>query len=713
MKSIILAASRGERLWELTKDIPKCMLEFGGETLLERQIRILGEYGIRASDIYVVAGYRIDVIRNIAGIHVIENQDYAVSDNSYSLWLALREIDDDVLVFDGDLVYEKDAICEIVRCTGNAVLATEEAVTYEGTGAAGDFSGRLLEIGKHISDEKSFAGVMHIKKEDAVILCAELAKSRTTWYTVALNNLLPDMAFQICTTENKIRGINTYFEYIDAKRKFGIEDFTIWVTGASGFLGGKILQILKRTYTVVGTKGSNADSELTATDHLDKNAVQAFVQLTKPRVIINTAGIPEPELCEADHQKAWQMNVQTVINLVDVCRAYKVKLIHISTDYVFDGDCAKCYQKEDERRPKNYYGETKKQAEDVVKTYGNSLIVRIPILYGYNGENDKPTFPSRLAAALSNGEKQNLDDTQIRYPVLIDDVAFAIKDALPKTGMIHITSSIPVTKYVWGKVIAKEYGFDEDLLVPVKNLNVQDRPLHVRLAADVEDYIVSDVHRGTEIMRKQSRCIFHLIYKSNPAEMVYGVRVGKYRYELGKNLGKSLPAEIVNKIDYVVPVPSSGLYYAMGVAKEIKVPYLQALIKNDTRARSFQIADISLREQMINQKILPIRELIEGKRIMLVDEAIFTGTTLRVVCDMVKACHAKEIYIALPTPICRNVCRQYVQPERRLLSQDINEKEIAEYFRVDGVFFQPYENFTQSIQGLKGICSECFDDAEL
>lgn len=110
MKAIILAASRGKQLGELTKDIPKCMLTFGRETILERQIRLLGEVGVGSPDICVVAGYKAEKIKEIEGISLIINNEYKVTDNSYSLWLALQSVDDDILVLDGDLVYEADVL---------------------------------------------------------------------------------------------------------------------------------------------------------------------------------------------------------------------------------------------------------------------------------------------------------------------------------------------------------------------------------------------------------------------------------------------------------------------------------------------------------------------------------------------------------------------------------------------------------------------------
>ncbi len=158
----------------------------------------------------------------------------------------------------------------------------------------------------------------------------------------------------------------------------------------------------------------------------------------------------------------------------------------------------------------------------------------------------------------------------------------------------------------------------------------------------------------------------------------------------------------------MVPVPTSGLYYAMGLAEKIKVPYMQSLIKPDSKTRSFQIADLALREKVIQDKIFAIPELLKGKTVAIVDEAIFTGITLRVVCDMVRACDAKKIYICIPTPVCKNICKQYVQPERSPLNQRYNNISFKEYFKVEGVFFQRYELFLNSISEIENICCECF-----
>ena len=166
---------------------------------------------------------------------------------------------------------------------------------------------------------------------------------------------------------------------------------------------------------------------------------------------------------------------------------HNIKLIHISTDYVFDGSKNNEYGKFDMRNPKNYYGETKVMVDDIVNRYRNSLIVRIPIIYGFNNENDKETFPTKVIRLLSADNDVYADDTQIRYPVLIDNVALSIKDALYKIGITHITSNRGVTRYQWAKIIARTFSLNDKRIRPSASM-AQDRPLHTHLQALEDDY---------------------------------------------------------------------------------------------------------------------------------------------------------------------------------------------------------------------------------
>ncbi len=108
---------------------------------------------------------------------------------------------------------------------------------------------------------------------------------------------------------------------------------------------------------------------------------------------------------------------------------------------------------------------------------------------------------------------------------------------------------------------------------------------------------------------------------------------------------------------------------------------------------------------MIRDKICIIPELLHNKTIALVDEAIFTGTTLRVVCDMIKACGVKDIFILIPTPLSKSRCRQYVMPNREILSEKVSDME--EYFGARKVIFQTEKEYGDVMKTIPNICYEC------
>lgn len=710
MKVIILAAGRALSLGESSQGLPKCLMPFGDGTILSRQVMMLEDCGVKRENILIVTGHHSDVIAEKYPENILYNEQYKVSDNAYSLYLALQQIDDDILLLDGDLVFAQEALEKLLTSDSDTLLAHSGSSAYGATGVMVDEDGNVKEIGKHITTGFIYDSMLYLTRNtvrDWRNLLSQKSEQKS-WYTVSFNKIVKEKKINVIVDAGCVCDVDTYFDYIEAKRLFGIENFTIMVTGASGFLGNKIYHILKRYYQVEGVQFRGNQSGMATLDLTDENKVEAFLELHRPKVIIHTAGIAEPEQCLKRPDVAKAVNVKSVANLVKACRKYNIKLIHISTDYVFDGESWEPYGHENVRNPKNFYGELKKQAEDLVRNYDNSLIVRLPILYGYNSDDDKITFPTRVIRMLEHGKELRLDNRQIRYPVLIDEVAIRLKSALRRIGILHITSSNPCTKYTWAKTIAGVFGLPQNLIKEDLTSKMTDRPLHIKLLVGEGDFETSDIKKGSMILAKQMHCVFRLIYKSSPASEELARNVGAYRFQLGQLLAKSVPKEVAMRLDCIVPVPSSGMYYAMGLASELGVPYVQGLLKPDAHIRSFQLADLSLRMQTIREKIIPIIELVRGKNIALVDEAIFTGVTLKVVCDMLKGCGVGNVYICIPTPFCNNHCQQYVQPERVLLSEEIQPEEIKDYFGVEGVFFQEYARFQGTLVNQSQICYECF-----
>lgn len=212
-----------------------------------------------------------------------------------------------------------------------------------------------------------------------------------------------------------------------------------------------------------------------------------------------------------------------------------------------------------------------------------------------------------------------------------------------------------------------------------------------------------------QVIKRQSSCVFQLIYELKAQDFFYEKRVAEIRFQMGESLAKAVPRQAAAQFDCVCPVPKTGMYYAMGLAHGLKCSYVQALLKTEGEERSFQIANTDKRKQFLWTKLQPIKELIQGKTLAVVDEAIFTGATLKVAVEMLRECGAKGVYLCIPTPKCRSHCNYLVQPPRPMLLEYIRETMLEEYFNVDGVFFQDDDVFKQFILEIdRQMCSECF-----
>jgi amidophosphoribosyltransferase len=207
---------------------------------------------------------------------------------------------------------------------------------------------------------------------------------------------------------------------------------------------------------------------------------------------------------------------------------------------------------------------------------------------------------------------------------------------------------------------------------------------------------------------RKDQCVFQIIYEKMPCETWNDRNIGAFRYFLGQKLAGQVKNKVKGKVDAVVPVPASGKYYAMGVAEQLSVPYVEALFKKENAKRSFHEIDREKREDMIHGAIHPIGELLKGKRIALVDEGIFTGITLKAVCGSLAEYEVSDIYICIPTPMVERCCPYKLQPKRQLITQSKDAGELTDYFHAKGVYFQEYECFQHLFQNWDEICMECY-----
>jgi amidophosphoribosyltransferase len=195
----------------------------------------------------------------------------------------------------------------------------------------------------------------------------------------------------------------------------------------------------------------------------------------------------------------------------------------------------------------------------------------------------------------------------------------------------------------------------------------------------------------------QSSCIFEHVYFSRPDSMVFGRAVQTSREELGRQLAREAPVEA----DLVVPVPDSGVTAAVGYAAESGLPFRFGLIRNHYVGRTFIEPSQSVRDFGVRLKLNPVRSLLEGKRVVLIDDSIVRGTTSRKIVRMIRNAGAKEVHMRISCPPTISPCYYGVDTpsKNQLIGANKSIDEIREYIRADSLAYL-------SLEGLKKACGE-------
>ncbi|MDR0646377.1 MAG: amidophosphoribosyltransferase [Elusimicrobiota bacterium] len=212
-----------------------------------------------------------------------------------------------------------------------------------------------------------------------------------------------------------------------------------------------------------------------------------------------------------------------------------------------------------------------------------------------------------------------------------------------------------------------------------------------------------------ERKKNYAPCIFEQIYFASPASKVCGKTVAKARMEMGKLLARQMK-DI--KADVVMPVPDSGVFAALGFAKEAKIPFDMGLVRNHYMGRSFITPDQKVRENIVRIKLLPIKEKIKGKRIILIDDSLVRGTTSGKIMRLMKSCGAKEIHFALSAPPVISPCFYGIDTptKKELIAHNMTTAQIAKFIGASNVNFITLPNLIKAAQGTKckTFCAACF-----
>ena len=204
-----------------------------------------------------------------------------------------------------------------------------------------------------------------------------------------------------------------------------------------------------------------------------------------------------------------------------------------------------------------------------------------------------------------------------------------------------------------------------------------------------------------------SRCIFEHVYFARPDSEVFGDAVSEVRTAMGETLASESPATA----DVVVPVPDSGLFPALGYSRRSGVPFEHGMIRNHYVGRTFIQPEQSIRDIGVRVKLNPVRKLIAGRRVVLVDDSIVRGTTSRKIVRMVREAGAAEVHLRISSPPNRWPCHYGIDTPRRgdLIAARYSVEEIRDYVEADSLAYLSLEGMLACVDGeMNSYCTACW-----
>ena len=203
-------------------------------------------------------------------------------------------------------------------------------------------------------------------------------------------------------------------------------------------------------------------------------------------------------------------------------------------------------------------------------------------------------------------------------------------------------------------------------------------------------------------------CIFEHVYFARPDSRVFGRSVLGSRLEMGRRLARESPVPA----DVVVPVPDSGIGAALGYAEESGVPYVMGLVRNHYIGRTFIEPKQKVRSFGVRIKLNPVREVLEGKRVILIDDSIIRGTTSRKIVDLIRSAGAAEVHLRISSPPTTHPCHYGIDTPRRseLIASSQSVEQIRERVGADTLSYLSQGGLISSVGDSHGTrhCMACF-----
>ncbi len=206
---------------------------------------------------------------------------------------------------------------------------------------------------------------------------------------------------------------------------------------------------------------------------------------------------------------------------------------------------------------------------------------------------------------------------------------------------------------------------------------------------------------------KRASCIFELIYFARPDSVVFGENV----YQRRKNMGAQLAREAPVDADYCMPFPDSGVYAAVGYAQASGLPFENAMIRNHYVGRTFIQPSQDMRDFGVRIKLNPVKEMIRGKRIVIVEDSIVRGTTIRTRIKNLRELGARELHLRVSCPPIRHPCYYGIDfsSKGELIAANHSVEDIAEFIDLDSLHYLSVDGLLESMGGSTEYCLACFE----
>jgi len=246
----------------------------------------------------------------------------------------------------------------------------------------------------------------------------------------------------------------------------------ILISGAGGLLGLNFSLHFYRVHSITGLVHSHLLRQLPfciyAVDLFEEKNARSLIDEHKPDVLVNCAALADVDACENDHVRARRLNAELPGWLAEECERHAVKLLHISTDAVFDGRKEGKYREGDEEHPLGIYAQTKLAGENnVLQVNSDALVARVNF-YGFS-ISKKRSLAEFFLHSLQEGRAVHGFTDVLFSPLYVVDLAQILLEMIEKQlgGLYHVVSPESQSKYAFGVSIAHRFGFEENLIQPI------------------------------------------------------------------------------------------------------------------------------------------------------------------------------------------------------------------------------------------------------